>query len=144
MVVTVEFDFLDMAVLRLTLAPFQHHSLVGQEHDRTIPLADLGTRNWSNALLFITPARENIRSCTIFVMFLAKATPQARQKPVSDLYHSGAHLSTSHSVGLATIMFYQIRDGDRPGIFHDMSLATIILHQLRSDSRATDAVAECG
>jgi hypothetical protein len=41
-------------------------------------------------------------------------------------------------------MFYQIRDGDRPGILHDMSLATIMLHQLRSDSRATDAVAECG
>jgi hypothetical protein len=28
-----------MAVLRLTIAPFQHHSLVRQEHDRTIPLA---------------------------------------------------------------------------------------------------------
>jgi len=41
-------------------------------------------------------------------------------------------------------MFYQIRDGDRPGILHDMSLATIMFHQLRSDNRATDAVAECG
>jgi hypothetical protein len=29
-----------MAVLRLTLAPSQHHSPVGQEHGRTIPLAD--------------------------------------------------------------------------------------------------------
>jgi hypothetical protein len=28
-----------MAMLRLTLAPFPHHSLVRQEHDRTIPLA---------------------------------------------------------------------------------------------------------
>ena len=47
-------------------------------------------------------------------------------------------------MGLATIMFYQIREGDRPGILRDMSLATIMFHQLRSDSRATDAVAECG
>jgi hypothetical protein len=47
-------------------------------------------------------------------------------------------------MGLATIMFYQIRDGDRAGISHDMSLATIMLHQLRSDSRAMDAVAQCG
>ena len=31
---------LDMAVLRLTLAPSQHHSPVGQEHGRTIPLAE--------------------------------------------------------------------------------------------------------
>jgi len=31
-------DLWDMAVLRLTLAPSQHHSLVGQEHGRTIPL----------------------------------------------------------------------------------------------------------
>jgi aromatic ring-opening dioxygenase LigB subunit len=38
-VVTVEFDLLDMAMLRLTLAPFQHHSLVSQEHGQTIPLA---------------------------------------------------------------------------------------------------------
>jgi len=28
---------LDMAVLRLTLAPFQHHTPVGQEHGRTGP-----------------------------------------------------------------------------------------------------------
>jgi hypothetical protein len=41
-------------------------------------------------------------------------------------------------------MFYQIRDGDRPGILHYMSLATIMLDQLRSDSRTTDAVSECG
>jgi hypothetical protein len=32
---------LDMAVLRLTLAPSQHHAPVGQKHGRTIPLADL-------------------------------------------------------------------------------------------------------
>jgi len=32
---------LDMAVLRLTLAPSQHHSPVGQEHGRTIPLAEV-------------------------------------------------------------------------------------------------------
>ena len=30
-----------MAVLRLTLARSQHHSPVGQEHGRTIPLADI-------------------------------------------------------------------------------------------------------
>jgi len=37
----VAIDLLDMAVLRLTLAPSQHHSQVGQEHGRTIPLAVL-------------------------------------------------------------------------------------------------------
>jgi hypothetical protein len=37
-VAMVVIDLLDMAVLRLTLAPSQHHSLVGQEHGRTIPL----------------------------------------------------------------------------------------------------------
>jgi hypothetical protein len=31
---------LDMAVLHLTLAPSQHYSPVGQEHGRTIPLAE--------------------------------------------------------------------------------------------------------
>src|SRR5260370_34861108 len=30
-------DFLARAVLRLRLAPFQHHSLVGRDHGRTIP-----------------------------------------------------------------------------------------------------------
>ena len=39
-VAMVAIDLLDMAVLRLTLAPSQHHSPVGQEHGRTIPLAD--------------------------------------------------------------------------------------------------------
>src|SRR5437899_8879851 len=39
-VAMVAIDLLDMAVLRLTLAPSQHHSQVGQEHGRTIPLAD--------------------------------------------------------------------------------------------------------
>jgi hypothetical protein len=39
-VATVAIDLLDMAVLRLTLAPSQHYSPVGQEHGRTIPLAD--------------------------------------------------------------------------------------------------------
>jgi hypothetical protein len=34
----VAIDLLDKAVLRLTLAPSQHHSPVGQEHGRTIPL----------------------------------------------------------------------------------------------------------
>jgi hypothetical protein len=38
-VAIIAIDLLDMAVLRLTLAPFQHHPLVGQEHGRTIPLA---------------------------------------------------------------------------------------------------------
>src|SRR5258707_11445625 len=38
-VAMVAIDLLDMAVLRLTLAPSQHHSPVGQEHGRTIPLA---------------------------------------------------------------------------------------------------------
>ncbi len=33
-------DLLDMAVLRLTLAPSQHHSPVGQEYGRTIPSPD--------------------------------------------------------------------------------------------------------
>jgi hypothetical protein len=32
---------MDMAVVRLTLARSQHHSPVGQEHGRTIPLTDL-------------------------------------------------------------------------------------------------------
>src|SRR6266446_7367232 len=41
-------DLLDRAVLRLTLAPFQHHSLVGQEHGRTIPLADLRANSCSS------------------------------------------------------------------------------------------------
>src|SRR5258705_8294038 len=39
-VAMVVIDLWDMAVLRLTLAPSQHHSLVGQEHGRTIPLPD--------------------------------------------------------------------------------------------------------
>src|SRR5215468_6675182 len=39
-VAMVAIDLLDMAVLRLTLAPSQHHSPVGQEHGRTIPLPD--------------------------------------------------------------------------------------------------------
>src|SRR5258708_3927972 len=39
----VAIDLLDMAVLRLTLAPSQHHSPVGQEHGRTIPLPDRAT-----------------------------------------------------------------------------------------------------
>src|SRR5262249_31435799 len=34
-------NLLDMAVLRLTLAPSQLRSPVGQEHGRTIPLAEL-------------------------------------------------------------------------------------------------------
>jgi hypothetical protein len=42
-------------------------------------------------------------------------------------------------MGLAAIMFYQIRSGDRPGILHDMSLATIMFHQLRSDGHPTKA-----
>jgi len=41
MVAMVVIDLLDMAVLRLTLAPSQHHSPVGQEHGRTILLAEL-------------------------------------------------------------------------------------------------------
>jgi hypothetical protein len=39
-VATVAIGLLDIAVLRLTLAPFQRHSLVRQEHGRTIPLPD--------------------------------------------------------------------------------------------------------
>jgi hypothetical protein len=39
----VAIDLLDMAVLRLTLAPSQHDPPVGQEHGRTIPLAILLT-----------------------------------------------------------------------------------------------------
>src|SRR5215475_529455 len=35
-------EFLPMS-MRLTLAPSQHHSPVGQEHDRTIPLPDQAT-----------------------------------------------------------------------------------------------------
>jgi hypothetical protein len=31
-----------LRLLRLTLAPFQRHSLVRQEHGRTIPLRDIG------------------------------------------------------------------------------------------------------
>src|SRR5215510_2275023 len=41
MVAMVAIDLLDMAVLRLTLAPSQHHSPVGQEHGRTIPLPEV-------------------------------------------------------------------------------------------------------
>jgi hypothetical protein len=40
-VATVGFDLLDMTVLRLIIALSQHHVLVGQEHGRTIPLADV-------------------------------------------------------------------------------------------------------
>src|SRR5215468_6603291 len=40
-VAMVAIDVLDMAVLRLTLAPSQLHSPAGQEHGRTIPLAEL-------------------------------------------------------------------------------------------------------
>jgi hypothetical protein len=36
----VAIDLLDMAVLRLTLAPSRHHTPVGQEHGRTIPLLE--------------------------------------------------------------------------------------------------------
>jgi hypothetical protein len=46
-VAMVVIDLLDMAVLRLTLAPFQHHSLVRQEHGRTIPLRDIPQTHWS-------------------------------------------------------------------------------------------------
>jgi hypothetical protein len=42
-VAMVAIDLLDMAVFRLTLAPSQHHSPVGQEHGRTIPLNEKGT-----------------------------------------------------------------------------------------------------
>src|SRR6266436_10270175 len=44
-VAMVAIDLLDMAVLRLTLAPSQHHSPVGQEHGRTIPLAAVAPPN---------------------------------------------------------------------------------------------------
>ena len=40
-VAMVAIDLLEMAVLRLTLAPFQHHSLVRQEHGWTIPLTEI-------------------------------------------------------------------------------------------------------
>jgi hypothetical protein len=40
MVAMVATDLFDMAALCLILAPSQHYSLVGQEHDRTIPLGD--------------------------------------------------------------------------------------------------------
>src|SRR5215472_10794144 len=40
-VVMVAIDLSDMAALHLTLAPSQHHSPVGQEHWRTIPLAEI-------------------------------------------------------------------------------------------------------
>src|SRR5262245_2468084 len=42
---------LDMALLRLTLAPSQHHSQVGQEHGRTIPLAVVELSQISGVLL---------------------------------------------------------------------------------------------
>jgi len=44
-VTIVAIDLLDTAVLRLTLAPSQHHSPVGQEHGRTIPLPDFESSN---------------------------------------------------------------------------------------------------
>src|SRR5215470_1070407 len=40
-VAMVAIDLLDMAVLRLTLAPSQHRAREGQEHGRTIPLRDI-------------------------------------------------------------------------------------------------------
>src|SRR5258707_15230493 len=48
-VAMVAIDLLDMAGLRSTLAPSQHHSPVGQEHGRTIPLTDLGLRERRSA-----------------------------------------------------------------------------------------------
>src|SRR5215475_14163284 len=62
MVAMVAIDLLDMAVLRLTLAPSQHHSPVGQEHGRTIPLADLGEALTSLRMSPGTPARAAVRS----------------------------------------------------------------------------------
>src|SRR5260370_14834776 len=44
-VAMVAIDLLDMAVLRLTLAPSQHHSPGGQEHGRPIPLPAAGQRS---------------------------------------------------------------------------------------------------
>jgi hypothetical protein len=41
-VVTGEFDLLDIMVLLCCVAPSKHHSLEGWEHGRTIPLADPG------------------------------------------------------------------------------------------------------
>jgi hypothetical protein len=40
-VATVRLDFLDVAVLRLTLAPFEHHSLARQEHGQTVSISCL-------------------------------------------------------------------------------------------------------
>jgi len=46
-VALVPIDLLDMAVLRLTLARSQHHSPMGQEHGRTIPLTVFESRTYS-------------------------------------------------------------------------------------------------
>src|SRR5262245_23686040 len=54
-VAMVAIELLDMAVLRLTLAPSQHRSLVGQEHGRTIPLPDLHVAS--------TPLRAAVEEC---------------------------------------------------------------------------------
>src|SRR5262249_13905542 len=48
MVPMVAIDLLAMAVLRLTRAPSQHHSPVGQEHGRTIPLAEVTVASFAN------------------------------------------------------------------------------------------------
>jgi len=55
MVAMVAIDLLDMAVLRLTLAPSQHHSPVGQEHGRTIPLTDIREALRRLALFLASP-----------------------------------------------------------------------------------------
>src|SRR6516164_7541855 len=58
-VAMIAIDLLDMAVLRSTLAPSQHHSPVGQEHGRTIPLADVRLQDAPNGIYGISRAGPN-------------------------------------------------------------------------------------
>jgi hypothetical protein len=69
-VATVAIDLLDMAVLRLTLAAFQHPALVRQEHARTIPLPVIAigklvslSRSTKMKTPLMPPSAEPPRSC---------------------------------------------------------------------------------
>jgi hypothetical protein len=59
-VAMVAIDLLDMAVLRLTLAPSQHYSPVGQEHGRTIPLPDINLFSGSSVFAELTLRRQAV------------------------------------------------------------------------------------
>ena len=74
-VATVAFDLLDMAMLRLTIAPSKHHSPVGQEHGRTIPLAEFGSHSGL--------APENLTALDHFSVSAAISLPKSVGEPLS-------------------------------------------------------------